>query len=271
MSIRMRALCRGILLVCPIFVVMTSVLLAQVGAIPGQSPKEFAATLSTVTFGHQSGDYIEMVALTPQAMSYVFAVNYLDPSFCSMQSGDCSIVLWGYSGLSHKPSSIAHRNEELFSALIDLNPFQLSSSYPPQESSGATAWFSIRTDSQGAPLHKEVIAEGFYPFDTQNPFYQVYDYMRSLKKDIIFLSQEFNLRACVKELEDPVKGSTFGASPHWKEVKLAMISYLAQNRYEPARPVFERLLKSETDAQILARLKAAQRLFAHAAGQTHKP
>lgn len=250
----------------PLFVYLSlalALVIRHSGAIAEQNPHEFAAVLSTVNFGHGNvGDCIEMIALTHQSTNYVFAIDYPEPSFCSPLPGECSIVLWGHSGIPRWPDSLRLRNKELFNALMKLKPFQLKKLYPRLSNSGAMAWFDIKKwNSSGDALQKSVIAEGYYQFDEQNEFYRVFDYMRSLKKDIIFFPQEYNLRACVRELEKPTFESTFERSPHWKKIKLAMISYLGLNHYQAARPVFERLLARETDEKTVMRLKASLQLL----------
>jgi hypothetical protein len=240
--------------------VTLSVVLYSVGVVVNQGPHEFAAVFSTVNYG-EAGSCVEMVALTAEETRYVFAKDYPEPSFCSPVSSECSVVIWGYSGIPPRPDSLEHRNRELFGALLELRPFQLKQDYPSLSNAGATGWFDIKMNDSAGMRHRNVTAKAYYPFDKQNEFYQVFDYMRGLKKDILFTSQEHNFIACVNELEESTVKSTFAASPHWKDVKLAMIAYLAVNRYQPARPVLERLLKSETDAQVVISLKAALLFF----------
>ena len=258
-----RLLSQKLMLVCLGLAAASSIMTSRANTIEGQDFNEFIAVLSTETLGHGSlANHIEMISLSSRSTEYVFAMDYPEPSFCSPWPGECSIVLWGYSGIAPRPSSLRQRNKELFHSLVELKPFRLKQYYPPLLDNGGTeGWFDIRMKTSQKTIHKNVIAEFYYAFDKQNEFYPVFNYMRSLKKDIIFFSHEQNLLACVRELKDPTIGSTFGASPHWKKVRLAMISYLAVSNYQSARPLFEQLLETETDNEIVAKLKAALRLL----------
>ncbi len=231
-------------------------------AIAAESPEAFSAVLTTQIFvGGPVGSYFEVIGLMPEQTAYIFVMDYGEPSFCSPQlPGECSVVLWGYSLIAPGIQNQRRRNQELFNALAGLKPFQLKQK-PRSSLPVNIAWFDFKINNPGNLLHSNIIVEGYDPWDRTDPTYRVFDYMRSLKRDVVFLPQEYNLRSCVAELENPTVPSPFLASPHWKKVRLAMIAYLALNQYQPARPLFERLLEKETDSELATRLKAALKLM----------
>jgi hypothetical protein len=228
--------------------------------IADQQSNEITAVLSTISNRDMyAGNLIEMIGLTSKSLVYVFAIDFDSVSSTFIYPNNRSIVLWGYSGIPPREDSRRHRNEELLNTLMMLKPLNLKENYPPLENAGSIGWFNIKVNNNGKLTQKTITADSYYQFDTQNPFYPVFDYMRSLKKDVTFLPQGYNLVACANELEEPEP--ILKISPHWEALRLTMIEYLAQNNYQDSRPLFERLLKKETDKKIIERLKdAIQRL-----------
>jgi hypothetical protein len=214
--------------------------------------KRFRAILSNETLVHDHYS-IEIIEIDEMSISYVYAADYRFSSDCSSIPGKCSTVLWGTSSMIESDVSINRRqNQELLKKLLALNALQLDDRYESQN--GITnGWFDLNVERSGKILRKNIVAKGYHISDPKNVFHSVFDFMRSLKRDIGFLSREYNFNACLIELENP----RFSASPHWRGVKLATIAYLESNGYKPALPVLQRMLVVEKEAEIKARIAEA--------------